>query len=90
MEQAYHAAVTNRPGCHGVPDEVPVQASKKARVEVANPFAVRQGAPASRYANTDSITQIHEAYGALSHGSTADAMRDIAGIIGLQRQKGFR
>jgi hypothetical protein len=90
MEQAYHAAVTNRPGCHGVPDEVPVQASKKARVEVANPFAVRQGTPASRYSDTDSIAQIHEAYGALSHGSTTDAMRDIAGIIGLQRQKGFR
>ena len=90
MEQAYHAAVTNRPGCHGVPDEVPVQASKKARVEVTNPFAVRQAAPTSRYSDTDSIAQIHEAYGALSHGSTTDAMRDIAGIIGLQRQKGFR
>jgi len=90
MEQAYHAAVTNRPGCHGVPDEVPVQASKKARVEVANPFAVRQEAPASRYSDSDSITQIHAAYGALSSASTTDAMRDIAGIIGLQRQKGFR
>lgn len=90
MEQAYHAAVTNRPGCHGVSDEVPVQASKKARTEEPNPFAVRQAPPTSRYSESGTISQIHEAYSALSRGSTTDAMRDVAGIIGLQREKGFR
>jgi hypothetical protein len=90
MEQAYHAAVSNRPGCHGTAEvEVPVQASKRARTE--NPFAIQQKAPEALYDQTDTMHQIQEAYKSLKgRGSTTDAMRDVAGIIGQQREKGFR
>lgn len=95
MEQAYHAAVSSRPGCHGTaqaaPDEtVAVQASKRARTG-ANPFAVRQSSAESLYSPTETMEQIREAYqGLRGRGSTTDAMRDVAGIIGTQREKGFR
>lgn len=91
MEQAYHAAVSNRPGCHGTAaTEVPVQASKRARTAV-NPFAVQQQAPEALYDQTETMQQIQEAYTSLKgRGSTTDAMRDVAGIIGGQREKGFR
>lgn len=89
MEQAYHAAVSNRPGCHGTAEEVPVQASKRARTE--NPFAVHKKAPEALYDQTETMQQIHEAYSSLKgRGSTTDAMRDVAAIIGEQREKGFR
>ena len=93
MEQAYHAAVASRPGCHGssgeAPVEVAVHASKKARTE-QNPFTVRREAPKSMYDQNDTIAQIQEAYSSLSRGSTTDAMRDVAGIIKSQRNAGFR
>jgi hypothetical protein len=93
MEQAYHAAVANRPGCHGTAAEptaeVAVHASKKARTD-ENPYAVRRDAPRSLYDQNTTITQIQEAYSSLSRGSTTDAMRDVAGIITSQRNAGFR
>ena len=99
MEQAYHAAVSSRPGCHGAaaappPEEavsVAVPASKRARTE-DNPFAVRRTEEASVYAHdSGTMSQIHEAYRELrGSGSTVDAMRQVSGIIGAQREKGFR
>jgi hypothetical protein len=93
MEQAYHAAVANRPGCHGTAAEptaeVAVHASKKARTD-ENPYAVRRDAPKSLYDQSATISQIQEAYSSLSRGSTTDAMRDVAGIITSQRNAGFR
>jgi hypothetical protein len=95
MEQAYHAAVSSRPGCHGVgaaADEVAVQASKRARTEesAVNPYAVRREDSKSMYDQNATIEQIQAAYRELSSGSTTDAMRDVAGIISSQREKGFR
>jgi len=91
MEQAYHAAVSNRPGCHGTQESVvAVPASKRARTE-ENPFAVQKSAPTSLYDPSTTMEQIREAYNGLrGRGSTTDAMRDIAGIVGQQREKGFR
>jgi len=93
MEQAYHAAVASRPGCHGTAAEpgieVAVHASKKARTE-ENPYAVRRDTPKSLYDQNETITQIQQAYSSLSRGSTTDAMRDVAGIITSQRNAGFR
>ena len=95
MEQAYHTAVSSRPGCHGTSavsaeSEIAVPASKRARTE--NPFVVSaSSASSSRFGNTETIEQIREAYqGLQGRGSTTDAMRDIAGIIQQQRNKGFR
>ena len=102
MEQAYHAAVATKTGCHGVSTDEPVNlvrteavpASKRARLDT-NPFAVnavsaRAGA-ASGHANLDTLEQIREAYSGLKGtGSTADAMKSVAGIIGQQRERGFR
>ena len=96
MEQAYHAAVATRSGCYGVSGEAGppatetmVPASKRAR---ANPFAVYQAeaaAPAGQPSAT--ILQIQEAYNGLKGtGSTTDAMKSIAGIVGQQRQRGYR
>lgn len=97
MEQQYHAAVSNRPGCYGsasalgTVEVVPVQASKRARAESNNPFSVQQSAPAAMYDQTGSMQHIQEAYKSLrGRGSITDAMRDVAGIIGQQREKGFR
>jgi len=101
MEQAYHAAVATRPGCHGVSADMPVletavPASKRARL---NPFAVHRdggvgavvAAAAPPHANMDTLQQIQEAYNGLKGtGSTVDAMKSVAGIIGQQREKGFR
>ena len=91
MEQAYHAAVSSRPGCHGTSEPaIAVQASKRARTE-ENPFAVQKSAPTSLYDPSTTMEQIREAYqGLRGRGSTTDAMRDIAGIVGQQREKGFR
>lgn len=96
MEQAYHAAVANKPGVHGVSAEVSVAvpASKRARTE--NPFAVQQSMaqPASTsapHASMDTLEQIREAYNGLKgSGSTTDAMKSVAGILGQQRERGFR
>lgn len=102
MEQAYHAAVANKPGVHGVSAavsapavEVSVPASKRARVD--NPFAVHRSAPpaaaaaAAPHASMDTLEQIREAYNGLKgSGSTTDAMKSVAGIIGQQRERGFR
>ena len=95
MEQAYHAAVATRSGCHGVSAEAPVetmvQASKRAR---HNPFAAYQGdagSSAPPVASPETLQQIQEAYNGLKgSGSTADAMRDVAGIMTQQRERGFR
>ena len=94
MEQAYHSAVSSRPGCHGTAaaapaTEVAVPASKRARTE--NPFAVTRSVPQSLYSQTETMEQIREAYhGLRGRGSTTDAMRDIAGIMQQQRENGFR
>jgi len=98
MEQAYHAAVAARPGCHGTSGEVVVEAavpaSKRQRV---NEYAVSRMAPttsASQYGTgPDQMTleQIRDAYqGLRGSGSTVDAMKSVAGIIGQQRERGFR
>ena len=98
MEQAYHAAVATRPGCHGVSADIPVSetavpASKRQRT---NPFAVSAVATpnvhdAPVHANMETLEQIREAYhGLKGHGSTTDAMKSVAGIIGQQRERGFR
>jgi hypothetical protein len=98
MEQAYHAAVAARPGCHGTSAEMVVEAavpaSKKQRI---NEYAVNRVAdPPSggqHFAGPDIMTlqQIQEAYNGLKgSGSTVDAMKSVAGILGQQRQKGFR
>lgn len=94
MEQAYHAAVSNRPGCYGsaapVDDtEVSVKASKRARTD--NPFSIRRESGHSMYDQNATMEQIREAYNGLrGKGSTSDAMRDVANIVGQQREKGFR
>ena len=100
MEQAYHAAVANKPGVHGVSaaaapaTEVAVPASKRARTD--NPFAVHQApqeaaSASAPYASMDTLEQIRDAYrGLKGSGSTADAMKSVAGIIGQQRERGFR
>lgn len=94
MEQAYHAAVSNRPGCYGTAaaaedTEVSVKASKRARTE--NPFAVKQSAAPTMYDQDATMEQIKEAYQSLrGRGSTTDAMRDVASIITQQRERGFR
>lgn len=99
MEQRYHAAVAERPGCHGqtssdmpvVAEEV-VHASKRAKTE-ANPYAVNMARPSSsqRYVQSNTIEQIHAAYQGLhGRGSTTDAMKAVAGIIPQQRAHGFR
>ena len=102
LEQAYHAAVATRTGCHGMPDvpraeEIPVRASKRARAdEPVNPFAVHHSSSASAsgsygVASDQTLQQIQEAYNGLKgSGSTTDAMKSVAGIIGQQRQRGFR
>lgn len=103
MEQAYHAAVATRSGCYGTPlapeavtqpDAQSVRASKRQCVEEpSNPFAVHraptEGGPAS--APTQTLLQIQEAYNSLKgSGSTTDAMKNVAGIIRQQRERGFR
>lgn len=100
MEQAYHAAVANKPGVHGVSAaaaptaEVAVPASKRARTD--NPFAVHQApqeavSSSAPYASMNTLEQIREAYNGLKGtGSTTDAMKSVAGIIGQQRERGFR
>ena len=91
MEQAYHAAVATRSGCHGVQAgptavDTAVPASKRAR---PNPFAVHQSSDA--VAPSDTLLQIQEAYNGLKGtGSTTDAMKSVAGIMGQQRERGFR
>ena len=89
MEQAYHRAVATKPGCHGAqaePIETSVPASKRAR---NNPFTVQQSSVAG--APSDTLLQIQEAYNGLKGtGSTTDAMRSIAGIMGQQRERGYR
>lgn len=102
MEQAYHAAVATRTGCHGGPPaeeatSAAVRASKRQREDhTVNPFAVRQstdmghsGGPA--HVPEQTLLQIQAAYNGLKgSGSTADTMRTVAGIIGQQRERGFR
>lgn len=93
MEQAYHAAVASRAGCHGTADtsstEMPVQASKRARTE--NPFSVQSSAQPAMYDQTDTMQHIKEAYHELrGRGSTTDAMANVAGILNQQRERGFR
>lgn len=103
MEQAYHAAVATRTGCYGAaappepaaqPEPQLVRASKRQCVEEpSNPFAVHRaavgGGPAS--APPQTLMQIQEAYNSLKgSGSTTDAMKSVAGIIGQQRERGFR
>ena len=103
MEQAYHAAVATRTGCHGasavpepvaLPEEVSVRASKRQCVEEpSNPFAVHRSSAGSGPANAppQTLMQIQEAYNSLKgSGSTTDAMKSVAGIIGQQRERGFR
>ena len=94
MEQKYHAAVAERPGCHGVQTTEVVQASKRQKMD--NPYAVNhhnlnQPTSSSRYSHTSSIEQIHAAYQGLhGRGSTIDAMKTVANIIPQQRSNGFR
>ena len=95
MEQKYHAAVAERPGCHGVQDTATVHASnKRQRTDAdSNPYAVNMARPqaSSRYGSMETIEQIHAAYqGLRGHGSTTDAMKAVAGIIPQQRSNGFR
>lgn len=93
MEQAYHAAVASRAGCHGSVEanttELPVQASKRARTE--NPYATQASSRSALYDQTETMQHIKEAYhGLRGRGSTTDAMANIAGIINQQRERGFR
>ena len=95
MEHRYHAAVAERPGCHGqsstaqVAEEV-VHASKRAKTD-ANPYAVNMAHTEQRYGQNNTIEQIHAAYKGLhGRGSTTDAMKAIANIIPQQRSHGFR
>ena len=94
MEQKYHAAVAERPGCHGVQTTEVVQASK--RQKVANPYMVNYNnlnppSNSERYTHTESIEQIHAAYQGLhGRGSITDAMKTVANIIPQQRMNGFR
>ena len=96
MEQKYHAAVAERPGCHGtqVSDTEYVPASKRAKT--TNPYAVRYQAAdstssRSRYTQNETLAQIHDAYKSLhGRGSTTDAMKAVANIIPQQRANGFR
>jgi len=98
MEQAYHAAVAARPGCHGsstdVVIEAAVPASKRQRVnEYAVSRVAEPGSTPQHAVGPDSMTleQIREAYNGLrGSGSTVDAMKSVAGILGQQRQRGFR
>jgi hypothetical protein len=98
MEQAYHAAVAARPGCHGTPAdmvaETAVPASKKQRInEYAVSRMVQPASTAQHARGPDSATleQIRDAYNGLKgSGSTVDAMKNVAGILGQQRQRGFR
>ena len=103
MEQAYHAAVATKTGCHGVSTDEPVSlvhteavpASKRARLDGSNPFAVNvvsaSAGGASAHASLDTLEQIKAAYSGLKGtGSTADAMKSVAGIISQQRERGFR
>ncbi len=98
MEQAYHAAVAARPGCHGTSTEVIVEAAVPAsKRHRANDYVVSRSAEptstAQHFSGPDNMTlnQIKEAYNGLKgSGSTVDAMKSVAGILNQQRQRGFR
>ena len=100
MEQRYHAAVAERPGCHGssepaVQSEQAVPASKRHKTN-GNPYMFNMAqtaasAGSSQYGQQDTMAQIHAAYRNLhGRGSTTDAMKAVANIIPQQRASGFR
>lgn len=99
MEQRYHAAVAERPGCHGSSSEPALQheqavpASKRHKSD-SNPYMVnmsRASAGVPQFGQPDSIEQIHAAYRNLhGRGSATDAMKAVANIMPQQRSSGFR
>ena len=100
VEQKYEQAMKRKAGVH-VPTEVneptaslEVKASKRQRT--SNPYAC-DTTTANKYSisgeagDSASASQIREAYNALrGSGSLNDCMKNVSGILGTQRQAGFR